>query len=311
MAALVLDDLELRGSIVRAPGVPVRNQGGRTTLATLAFDLDNGSTSPAVLADSDLVWDPANGLSTRGAGRLTTTGASYGSLGPVEIASMAMAGTSVTLSMIPTVIDLGFFTLGGEVVFGMRTGEGRLAKCRAWRDVNAGLALHLEWLTYDSPIPQLDIAAQWAVAERGPVQEYISADCSRCTSSEVRWCGVFEAWPRLVAFPVDYQWCLCGTVLTGGEGQVQSADGPIAYTLSGRHLRIEGDLGQSIRCELCVSAIDARGRELFTCITLGQPGVQTVCVPCKPRAQPITVATVATELAGWRPLIAHTVPEIG
>jgi hypothetical protein len=310
MAALVLDDLELRGSIVRAPSVPVRNQGALTTLATLAFDLDNGSTSPDVLAGTDLVWNPANGLTTRGAARLTIMGTSYGSLGPVEIASMAMAGTSVPLSMIPTEIDLGFLTLGGEVVFGMRTGDGRLAKCRAWRSVNAGLALHLEWLTYDNPIPQLDIAAHWAVAERGPVDEYISADCSRCTSSEVRWCGVFEAWPRLLAFPIDYQWCLCGSVLTEGEGQVDSADGPLAYKLSGRHLSIEGDLGQSISCELCVSAIDVRGRELFTCIMLAQPGVQNVCVPCRPRVHTIDVAAVATEVAGWRPLLVQAAPEI-
>jgi len=99
-------------------------------------------------------------------------------------------------------------------------------------------------------------------------------------------------------------------VLTEGEGQVDSADGPIAYKLSGRHLCIEGDLGQTISCELCVSAIGARGRELFTCIMLAQPGVQTTCIPCRPAVHTIDVAAVDAQLAGWRPLLAQAAPEI-
>ena len=50
--------------------------------------------------------------------------------------------------------------------------------------------------------------------------------------------------------------------------------------------------------------IDARGRELFTCITLAQPGTQTVCIPCRPRPRPIAIAPVPAELAGWRPVLA-------
>ena len=150
------------------------------------------------------------------------------------------------------------------------------------------------------------------MAERGPVTEYISADCSRCTSSEVAWCGHFEAWPRLHAFPVDYQWCLCGTVLTEGKGEVKTDHGTITYTLKGRNLCLRGELGETIDCELCVSAVDARGRELFTCIRLYQPGVQTVCVPCRPRRHTIDVAELAADVAGWRPMLAQKAPaEIG
>ena len=37
-----------------------------------------------------------------------------------------------------------------------------------------------------------------------------------------------------------------------------------------------------IDCELCVSAIDARQRELFTCVRLEQSGVLVKCRECKP-----------------------------
>jgi len=42
-----------------------------------------------------------------------------------------------------------------SVVFGMRTSDGRLAKVTAWRDMLAGGALHLDWVTYDTPVPRL------------------------------------------------------------------------------------------------------------------------------------------------------------
>ena len=180
----------------------------------------------------------------------------------------------------------------------MRTGEGRLAKCRAWRDLNAGLALHLDWVTYDNPIPRLDIAALWSVAERGPVDEYISADCSRCRTSEVAWCGRFEAWPRLMAFPIDYQWCLCGTILDEGDGEVDSPHGPIAYSLSGRHLRIRGELGQSIECELCVSAIDHRNAGSSRASASRSQGVRKLYA-CRVGRDPVTRSPSPSRTAPW------------
>ena len=40
-------------------------------------------------------------------------------------------------------------------------------------------------------------------------------------------------------YAVDYEWCLCGTVLDEGDGEVVSPDGPLTYTLEGRRLRIQ------------------------------------------------------------------------
>jgi hypothetical protein len=145
------------------------------------------------------------------------------------------------------------------------------------------------------------------VLERGEITEYITPDCSYCRSSPVRWCGVFEAWPRLVAFPVDYQWCLCGKVLEEGTGEVSTAHGPLSYRLTGRRLHIETEMEQPVQCELCVSAVDARGLELYTCIKLDQPGIERRCRKCEPKKPHIRIEMLAAEahLDSWRPLLAN------
>jgi hypothetical protein len=143
------------------------------------------------------------------------------------------------------------------------------------------------------------------VHERGPVDEYISEDCSRCERSEVAWCGVIEAWPKLVPFPVDFQWCLCGEIIEPGTGEVKRSDGVLSYKLEGRRLCVQGELGQNIDCEVCVSAIDARGQELFTCSRIYQTGVQTVCTPCIPRVpNRFDIAVAADDVKGYRPVFA-------
>jgi len=63
------------------------------------------------------------------------------------------------------------------------------------------------------------------------VTEYITPDCSYCKAAPVRWCGLFEAVPKLMPFPIDYQWCLCGTVIAEGEGEVPSRTGSLSYKL--------------------------------------------------------------------------------
>ena len=73
---------------------------------------------------------------------------------------------------------------------------------------------------------------------------------------------MFEAVPKLMPFPIDYQWCLCGTVIEEGEGEVGPADRRLRYKLQGRRLMVQTQaLGDDIDCQLCVSAIDARGQE--------------------------------------------------
>jgi len=306
MTSVVLDDLELRGSIVRSVSVPVKNQGGNISLAGFTVDLDAGTIDSAELPGTDLVWDPSRGISTSGPAGLTITGSSFTALTPVQISGLPLSMHDIPLPLIPLSFDFLFFA-PQEVVFGVRTSEGRYAKVRAWRSLLQGGALHLEWVTYDTPVPQLDIAARWSVLERGEIHEYITPNCSFCRSNPVRRSGVFEAWPKLMAFPIDYQWCLCGTVIEEGEGTVPSPHGPLAYQLRGRRLSIETEMGQTIDCELCVSAIDARGQELFTCIRLSQPGIEVRCRKCNPRTSKFKVDLVPAELPlrAWRPLVAE------
>jgi hypothetical protein len=304
MTSLVLDDLSLQGSIVRADVIPPRNSGTLLTAAGLTYDLDAGTSNAVAQLGTDLVWDPATGLTTHGAARLSVTGRSYGSLDPVAINALPLTGHAIPRAMVPIYTNLGPFSSGSKVVFGMRTNEGRLARCQSWINAFDG-GFVLEWVTYDTPVATLDLTQSWTVCERGPVTEYISADCSRCTSSEVAWHGVIEAWPRLAPFPIDYEWCVCGQVIEPGNGEVNGSDGPIEYTLTGRTLCLREALGQSIECQVCVSAIDAHGHELYTCLQVSQQGTQTLCRPCVPRTPvPINLAGVAPQLQGYRPVFA-------
>lgn len=311
LSAVILDDLELRGSIIRRISVPIRNQGQHAALGGFTLDLDSGAVAGGVTFGTDLIWDPAAGISVNGVAGLTITGASYYAITPVQVSRMPLTSNAVPLGLIPFSFAPWWLS-GQDAVFGVRTSEGRYAKVRAWRAATEGGALHLEWVTFDTPAPRLDIAARWSVIERGDVVEYVRPDCAYCRSSSVRRKGVIEAWPRLVAFPIDYEWCLCGKVIAEGDGEVPSPDGPLWYRLRGRHLEIETDLGQDVDCELCVSAIDARGQELFTCIRLSQRGTETVCRKCTPSKTKFQVEVVPA-IAGrsqWRLLPIDLVDKV-
>ncbi|MBN8414371.1 hypothetical protein LCL99_02215 [Halomonas denitrificans] len=304
---IVLDDLELRSNIVRSVSVPVKHQGGHVAAGGFSLDLDTGIVSPELRPGADLAWHPQSGLSAAGGSGLSVTGISFGALTPVQISRLPLATQQIPLGLIPFTYPPGFPVLPHhDVVFGMRTSEGRLAKLRAWRSIIEAGALNLSWVTFDTPTPSLDIAARWTVGERGKMSTYTTRDCASCRAWPVSRRGIFEAWPRLVAFPVDYEWCLCGQVLEQGDGKVEHASGAIVYRLKGRRLEIKTQMAQSIDCELCVSAIDAHGRELYTCIQLHQPGIERRCRPCDPTRKDVAFdfKPVAAALADWRPLFA-------
>jgi serine/threonine-protein kinase len=69
-------------------------------------------------------------------------------------------------------------------------------------------------------------------------------------------------------------------------------------------------MGQDVECELCVSAIDARKQELFTCIRLLKSGIETRCKKCDPAASSVTVEIIPADptVASWRPFIAAIPP---
>jgi hypothetical protein len=281
---VILDDLELRCAITRSLSVPVKTHGSHVATGGFSVDLDTSTVSAAEQSTSDLTWRPGNRLSVAGPARLTVTGNSYAGLTPVQISRMPLAGTQVPAGSIPYALPPAIeFASHAATVFGMRTSDGRLAKVKAWYDLSAGGALHLAWITYDTPVPRLEISAHWSVVDRGEATDSITPDCSFCTSTPVRWCGLFEAVPKLLPFPIDYQWCLCGTVIEEGEGEVGPDDRRLRYKLQGRRLMVQTQaLGDDIDCQLCVSAIDGRGQEQFTCIRLLKPGIEKKCRTCVP-----------------------------
>ena len=270
---ILLDDLEFRGSIIRSHCIPVRDQGSHVSATGFTVNLDDGNVGSEAVPAMDLIWDPLRGISTGGAAGLTVTGTSFEGLTPVQIAGLPLSDRRIPLTMIP----LHLHSPGQDLVFGVQTTDGRYARVRAGLTSGDQTVLHLQWVTFDTAVPQLDVAAGWSVLEQVEVNEYVAQDGSSCETSSIAWWGTFEAWPRLMVFPIDYQWCLCGRVLREGKGSVTVPGASLTYQLEGRHLQVESQVGHSIKCELCVSAIDARGQELFTCIRLSQPGVQTVC----------------------------------
>lgn len=306
LTSVILDDLELRCGIIRSISVPVKSAGDHTSFGGFAIDLDNGTVRSAPAVGSDFTWDPLRGFQALGPTRFSITGASWGSLTPVQISRLPMGTLHIPASLVPWSFDPGFpFFPHDDIVFGARSSDGRYAKVRAWRSLTEGGATNVEWVTWATPVPQLDLAAHWSVLERGEVDEYITHNCEFCRSAPVRRCGLIEAWPRLMAFPVDYQWCLCGRVLEEGEGEVPSPDGPLSYRLEGRQLWIETDMGQSVDCEVCVSAIDRRGLELFTCMQLSQPGIEKRCRACDPSRKDYRVELIPAAVAAraWQPLL--------
>ncbi len=306
LTSVILDDLELRCGIVRSIAVPVKSAGNYTSFGGFAIDLDNGAVRATPAIGSDFTWDPLRGFQALGPTRFTLTGGSWGSLTPVQVSRLPMSTVQIPASLVPWSFDPGFpFSFPDDVVFGARSSDGRYAKVRAWRSLTEGGATRVEWVTWATPVPQLDLATHWSVLERGEVDEYITSNCEFCRSAPVRQCALIEAWPRLMAFPVDYQWCLCGHILEAGEGEVPSPDGPLSYRLEGRQLWIETDMGQSVDCEVCVSAIDRRGLELFTCVQLSQSGIEKRCRACDPRRKDYRVELIPAAAAAraWQPLL--------
>jgi hypothetical protein len=228
---VTLDDLELRCAVTRSLSVPVKTHGWHASGGGFSVDLDTSPVTASEGPASDLTWRPGDRLAVAGPARLAITGSSCAGLTPVRISRLPLAGTLVPAGSIPQALPPAIeFASHPAAVFGMRTSAGRLARVKAWHDLGAGGALHLDWITCDTPAP------------------------------------------KLLPFPIDDQWCLCGTVREDGEGEVGPEGRRLRYKLQGRRLMVQTQaLGDAIDCQPCLSAIDGRGQAQFTCIRLHSP----------------------------------------
>jgi hypothetical protein len=283
MSSVVLDDLELRGSIIRSLSIPIKNTGKYETFGSFSLDLETGAiyNENSSMAGIDLSWNPTTGLTFKHNAACTITGYTYGSLTPTQIRTMSLNSTIIQRDLIPIHGKIIFIEFGSEMVLGVRTNQGRLAKIKLWIDPFRGNILDMEWVTYDTPIPTLDIALMWSVKELGkslpPRITGSGEGIMICSDTEASFNCRIEAWPKLMAFPINYQWCIDGTILKEGDGVVKTSKGDLKYLLKGRFLKIESGMNQIVKSELCVSAIDHNNLELFTCVQLEHSGLQTSC----------------------------------
>ena len=309
MTNVILDDLELRSTITHSISVPVRNRGSHVSASGFTIDLDTGTVSPTPVAATDLIWNQSIGFATSGPSGLTVTGASYGVANTVKISRMPLAGNQIAASLVPySVSPIEAFPAG---------------QCRGFRRADIGWAA--------CPSPCLACArAGWRAPARmdnmGHAHAFSRNRSALDSTRTRRGDGVDHA--KLLVLPVvaskplwrvrglaaacrlpqwSYQWCLCGEVLEGEHGNVDTRYGPLSWRVDGRQLFVDFDLGQAVDCEVSVSAIDSRGIELFTCIRVNLSGIEKNCRKCDPN-QPIIVAEfleVEPALATWRPLIRY------
>jgi hypothetical protein len=285
LKSLTLDDLELRGPVQRSLALPTKSSGEFVGLNGFTLDLDAGTVHGAnnTSAKIDLRWHPAEGFDTRNGCGFSVSGNSYDALTPVQLRAMGLSNTHMNAFLVPPSSSQPLFGPSNELVLGVRTSQGRLAKVRAWREVLDSGALHIHWTTFATPIPTLDIALRWTVLESAAEGvTYIGKDDAVCVRKDVSRRATLEAWPRLVTFPVNYRWCLSGQVLEQGKGEINVAGGTLLFELEGRYLTIDTEMGHLVDCELCVSAIDAIGGELFSCVPLKCDASETYCGRSRP-----------------------------
>ena len=313
MTSLLLDDLEFRCSIMKSISIPIKSRGQHSSIEGFCVDLETGVSRKTPNRATDLIWDPSRGITIGNTAGFTITNIHYDALTPVQISRMGLNRHSIPLNSIPLTLPSNWlFFPHQEVVFGIRTAEGRMAKVKAWRSITEGGAVKLTWVTYDTAIPALEIVSKWVVVERENIKEYITSDCQFCRSSDVKWRGIFEAKAKLMAFPIDYQWCMCGEILKDEEGEITSNGSKIIYRKIANKLIIETtEIGQRIDCEVCVSAIDHKARELFVCKKINIKGKEITCRKCgdKPKLVDLVYLPINSKLLNWRPMVMKRIAE--
>lgn len=276
---LLLDDMELHGTVTRRYSIPIKSAGTRTLDSGFALDLDSGVVSPMGSSSLkyDFSWDAYAGIRVGPGVGLQVLSQDYHSITQTDLEKYGYNGSLISPNTIPYYIPIPFVSWP-TLVFGVLTNEGRFAKVAVQRELDGDL--RVRYMTYDRATPTVGLTESWRVIEKGKEETFTNKDCITCVRYDVAWYGVIEAQPRLLSYPIDYQWCLCGHVLEDESGELQIASGTIRYEICGKRLHLWTTLGQALACELCISAIDHRDREFFTCIKVNQPGSKTRC--CQP-----------------------------
>lgn len=194
----------------------------------------------------------------------TVTGVSYAGLHLAQVEGLPYPahGGSVFATSVPTdVIEPAH-----PLLFAVRTGEGRFAKCAAWQDV--ANRLHLRFALFDTPAPlRLMLSAS---ARRGPA---VPTDRPFETTWQVSRELAYLAVPATLRYPVTYQWLWNGSVIHDGYGPL--AGGVARAEVSDDRCTLHTDMGVDLHGELCVRATDASGVQLTVCRTLDLAGAES------------------------------------
>ena len=206
----------------------------------------------------------------------------------------ASTNHSIPESWIPT-------SSSNQMSIAVRTSKGRFAKLAVWK-VNTGL-LHVQYITYDSPTPCVDIQENFEVqtskqiktgqksvteyeASHLPAKDFQGHSVSHSYQvasikrvalfnvNELTHVGHFKAVPKQVVYPLDIQWCFNGHLLKG-NGSVVTEGQKVFYEVNGKTCDLTSKPGGGLSGELCVSVIDARGLEVNACRHFDLQGTNT------------------------------------
>lgn len=130
----------------------------------------------------------------------------------------------------------------------------------------------------DWPRPRVEIVGDWETTdgEFGNIRTYPFPRGTFGVGFEYRegHHGEFRAIPfGPVVFPIDYSWCLGGHTLIG-EGSVTIGETTVSYATDDDRCELTLETGDSLRSELCVSALDHRGAELYAQRPIDIEGVE-------------------------------------
>ncbi len=200
--------------------------------------------------------------------RLLPVGASFWSLTESALSTVAFPQTGLEIGSTAIAVSDSPYP-SGAVVFAVRTSEGHLAKCLAWRD--RWEQLHLSYVTYDTTVP-LRIASQWTTT-RGPVVNTTPVS----QVYQVSRVGSFRAvthglnWPPFFPPPPEfYVWFWNGQSL-GSSGML--TDGTTTYNADGPTLKVQTAMGTTLQGVLQVELF-AFGQKFATTLDINEPGTE-------------------------------------
>lgn len=281
--AVTLDDLVMEGT----PRFTERTyrRGAISLPLGTSFDLDSGRTVTTGRAttdfDADLLWEPVDSLTYR----LRTAAVARA----VAIGGLSFEGTdSITVRMLPYDEAPTFQLRSSRIpsdparplVFGIRTGAGRYAKCAVWRGARSRI-LNLRYATYDALTPI-------RVVREAP-RELSRHESSRFESRFITYVNYQVAWhvdfvaivQRGLAPPITWRWYYDGHELNLADGTLPGVRA--TYTIAGDRLTIQTEEGEDIRGPVCAMGTDTWGWQATACIPAGiEGGVREVPDPGEP-----------------------------